>query len=102
MKPHWPALQPILSLQFYWLAEGIKQRDKELPTPSLGFKAIWGSFPSIMAWGHLAFVKGARNEVRLLSFDFNSTATQCIFNGYLRLIVITTIAANADPDSYYV
>lgn len=93
LKLHWPALQPILSLQFYWLAKGIKQRDKELPTPSLGFKAIQGSFPSIMARGHLAFAKGARDEVRLLSFDFNSTVTWCIFNRYLRIIVITTIAA---------
>lgn len=46
-----------------------------------------------MARGHLAFAKGARDEVRLLSFDFNSTVTWCIFNRYLRIIVITTIAA---------
>lgn len=87
---------PACSLQFCWLAEGIKQRDKELPPPSLGFKVIWGSFPSAVAWGHLAFVKGARNEVRLLGFDFNSTTTWCIFNRYLRIIVIATRAAHSD------
>lgn len=72
---------PPYSLAPILLAEGIKQGDKELPTPSLRFKAIWVSFLSIMAWGHLAFVKGARNEVgcwTLLSFDFNSTTTHTV------------------------
>lgn len=72
LRLHCPAFHPILSLRFYWLAERLKQRDKELPTPSLGFKAIWGSFPSVAAWGHLAFVKGTRSEERLLSVRFNS------------------------------
>lgn len=44
------------------LAEGLKQREKELPTPSRGFKAIWGSCPSAVARGHLPFVKGTRSE----------------------------------------